>query len=137
MVKLEQLDMSNELDEYVFEEYCNAVYEVLLLDSPKWADSLVGAAKFKTVKLQFELRRRFRERMFCFVEKDCVWRGQTAVAKNGDWRNTSIKECFFLFGLVRDNRKFSKPAKNGEWACPTHQAKRFLLFAIYRISLTN
>jgi hypothetical protein len=93
--------MSNELDEYVFEEYCNAVYEVLLLDSPKWTDSLVGAAKCKTVKLQFELRRRFRERMFCFVEKDCVWRGQTAVAKNGDWRNASIKEWVFLFYFIR------------------------------------
>jgi hypothetical protein len=66
---LDQLDLSDELDEYVFEEYCNAVYEMLLLDSPKWADSLIGAAKFETVKFQCELRKRFRERMFCFVEK--------------------------------------------------------------------
>ena len=42
LVKLEQLDLNDELDEFKFEEYCNAVYEVLLIDSPKWGNSLAA-----------------------------------------------------------------------------------------------
>ncbi len=41
MVVLEQLDLTKDLDEFRFEEQCNLVYKVILLESPKYADSLV------------------------------------------------------------------------------------------------
>ena len=123
LVKLEDLDMEDELDEFKFEEYCNAVYEVLLLESPKWADSLVAAAKFKTVKFQCELRRRFRERLFCFVEKIVFGEARRQLQKRGTDGMPVLRRAFFVrFGAgqpevlkAREERyRMGMPNSSGE-----------------------
>ncbi len=96
LVKLEQLDLTNEFDEFKFEEYCNAVYEVILLESPKWADSMLGAAKFKTVKFQCELQRRFRERLFCFVEQIVYGEARRQLQKMGVAGMAVMRRAFFI-----------------------------------------
>ncbi len=72
------------------------VYEVLLLESPKWAYSLVGVAKFKPVKFQCELRRRFRERLFCFVEKIVFGEARRQLQKRGVDGMPVLRRAFFV-----------------------------------------
>ncbi len=57
---LNELDLNDELDKFKMEEHCDLVCQVLLISSPKYADSLVGTAnKFETRKFQLETRARF------------------------------------------------------------------------------
>ena len=69
MLDLDKLDLEDDLDLFRFEEYCNEVYEAILIDSPKWAESLVGTPRFKTLKFQTKMKSKFREMMFCFIER--------------------------------------------------------------------
>ena len=58
------LDLTDDLDFYVFEEHCEAVYDVLCYASPKNADTLYRTPKFCTVKWQLENRQRQYEKLF-------------------------------------------------------------------------
>ncbi len=69
LLNLDKLELQDDLDTFKFEEYCNQVYEAILIDSPKWAESLVGTQKFKTLKFQVEMKSKFQERMFYFIER--------------------------------------------------------------------
>ena len=80
MVDLEMLDLEDELDQFTFDAYCNQVYEVLQIDLPKWAESLVVTPKFKTCKFQMEMEK-FRERLFLFCGKNRVWRSTKAASE--------------------------------------------------------
>jgi hypothetical protein len=123
LAKLEQLDLENEFDEFKFEEYCNVVYEVILLESPKWADSLLGTAKFKTVKFQCELQRRFRERLFCFVEKIVYGEARRQLQKMGVAGMAVMRRAFFIrFGAGQpevlkareESNRLGMPNSSGE-----------------------
>jgi hypothetical protein len=56
LLDLDKLELEDDLDTFKFEEYCNQVYEAILIDSSKWAESLVGTQKFKTLKFQIEMK---------------------------------------------------------------------------------
>jgi hypothetical protein len=65
---INKLDLADDLDFYVFEEHCEAVYDVLCYASPKNADTLYRTPKFWTVKWQLENRQRQYEKLFCYLE---------------------------------------------------------------------
>ncbi len=75
LLDLNELDLDDELDKFKMEEHCDLVYQVLLISSSKYADSLVGTAKFETRKFQLETRARFREKTVLFRGIDYLWRG--------------------------------------------------------------
>ncbi len=68
LLALDNLDLDDELDKYKMDEHCELVYQVLLISSPKYADSLLGTKKFESKKFQLETRARFHEKLFCFIE---------------------------------------------------------------------
>ena len=47
LMDLNALDLEDELDKFKMEEHCDLVYQVLLISSPKYADSLVGTQSLK------------------------------------------------------------------------------------------
>jgi hypothetical protein len=55
---INSLDLTEDLDYYVFQEHCEFVYELLCLESSKNADNLYRTGKFWTVKWQLENRQR-------------------------------------------------------------------------------
>jgi hypothetical protein len=61
LLALDDLDLDDELDKFRMEEHCELVYQVLLISSPKYADSLLGTKKFESKTFQLETRARFRE----------------------------------------------------------------------------
>jgi hypothetical protein len=95
-VVLEKLDLQNDEDEFGFEAYCNLVYEVIMIESPKYAESLVGSAKFKTVKFQVDTRRRLREQLFCYVEMICFGEARRLLKKAGVAGFNEIRRKFFV-----------------------------------------
>ncbi len=78
-----KLELQDDLDTFKFEEYCNQVYEAILIDSPKWAESVVGTQKFKTLKFQVEMKSKFRERMFSFIERIVFGEARRQLQKKG------------------------------------------------------
>ena len=96
MLDLDKLDLDDDLDFFRFEEYCNQIYEAVLIDSPKWADSIVGTAKFKTMKFQIEMKDKFRERMFCFIERIVFGEAIRQLQKKGAKGMHEMRHTFFV-----------------------------------------
>jgi hypothetical protein len=96
MVDLEKLDLEDELDQFTFDAYCNQVYEALQIDSSKWAESLVATPKFKTCKFQMEMRRKFRERLFCFVRRIVFGEARRQLQKKGVAEMNACRNNFFV-----------------------------------------
>jgi hypothetical protein len=84
------------LDQFTFDAYCNQVYEALQIDSPKWAESLVATPKFKTCKFQMEMRRKFRERLSCFVERIVFGEARRQLQKKGVAEMNACRNNFFV-----------------------------------------
>jgi hypothetical protein len=92
MVVLEKVDLDDPESEFNFESYCNLVYEVIMIESPKYAES----AKFKTVKFQVDTRRRLREQLFCYVEMICFGEARRLLKKAGVAGFNEIRRKFFV-----------------------------------------
>ncbi len=56
LVDLKELDLTDELDQYKFEEHCSMVNDVIACDSPKYASTLLKDKRFQTVKWQIDCR---------------------------------------------------------------------------------
>ena len=84
------------MDQFTFDAYCNQVYEALQIDSPKWAESLVATPKFKTCKFQMEMRRKFRERLSCFVERIVFGEARRQLQKKGVAEMNACRNNFFV-----------------------------------------
>jgi hypothetical protein len=91
-----KLELEDDLDTFKFEEYCNQVYEAILIDSPKWTESLVGTQKFKTLKFQIEMKSKFRERMFCFIERIVFGEARRQLQKKGAKDMHLMRHAFFV-----------------------------------------
>ncbi len=96
MVDLGKLDLDDESGLFTFKAYCNQVYEAVQIDSPKWAESLVALPKFETCKFQMEMRRKFRERMFCFVERIVFGEARRQLQKKGVREMHLCRSNFFV-----------------------------------------
>jgi hypothetical protein len=69
LVDLNDLDLTDELDQYKFDEHCSMVNDVIACDSPKYAASLLKDKRFATLKWQMDCRYRFREKMFVTLKR--------------------------------------------------------------------
>jgi hypothetical protein len=96
LIDLNKLDLDDELDKFKMEEHCDLVYQVHLISSPKYADSLVGTAKFETRKFQLETRARFREKLFCFVESIAFGEARRQLQSRGIALMSTMRDHFFL-----------------------------------------
>jgi len=96
VLDLDKLDLEDDLDLFRFEEYCNQVYEAILIDSPKWAESLVGTPRFKTLKFQTEMKSKFREMMFCFIERIVFGEARRQLQKKGAKDMHVMRHIFFV-----------------------------------------
>ena len=116
------LDLSEDLDYYVFHEHCEFVYDMLCLESAKNADTLYRSAKFWTRKWQLENRQRQYEKLFCYLETICDGEAERQVHALGVEKTFEMrKHLFERFGcgqplaLQERVRKYllAMPDKNG------------------------
>jgi hypothetical protein len=96
LLDLDALDLDDELDKFKMEEHCDLVYQVLLISSPKYADSLVGTKKFETRKFQHDTRARLREKLFCFIETITFAEARRQLQRRGIALMSTMREHFFL-----------------------------------------
>ena len=89
------LDLSDDLENYVFEEHCEFVYDVLGHESTKHADTVYHTAKFWTVKWQVEMRSRQYEKLFCFLETICEDEAQRQLHSQGVENTKGLRKYFF------------------------------------------
>ena len=89
------LDLSDDLENYVFEEHCEFVYDVLGHESTKHADTVYHTAKFWTVKWQVETRQRQYEKLFCFLETICEDEAQRQLHSQGVENTKGLRKYFF------------------------------------------
>ena len=123
LMSLQDLDLTDDLDLYKFEEHCALVNDVISNESPKYADSLLKDKRFKTLQWQVSCRLRFREKMFCFLESICKGEAARQLQKRGVYQMATMREFFFRrFGagqpeLVKERERIyllGMPGSNGE-----------------------
>ena len=95
LMSLQDLDLTDDLDLYKFEEHCALVNDVISNESPKYADSLLKDKRFKTIQWQVSCRLRFREKMFCFLESICKGEAARQLQKRGVNQMATMREFFF------------------------------------------
>lgn len=92
---ISNLDLSDDLDYFVFEEHCEFVYDVLGHESAKHADTLYSSAKFWTKKWQLENRQRQYEKMFCYLETICEGEAERQLHVEGVDKTKGLRKHFF------------------------------------------
>ena len=92
---INSLDLWDDLDNFVFEEHCEFVYDVLCHESTKHADTLYNTAKFWTVKWQLENRQRQYEKLYCFLETICEDEAQRQLYAQGVENTKGLRKYFF------------------------------------------
>jgi hypothetical protein len=123
LVDLKELDVTDELDLYKFEEHCSLVNDVIACESPKYASTLLKDKRFQTVKWQIDCRYRFREKLFCYLETLCTEEASRQLVKRGVNQMSTMRDFFFRrFGAsqpekVQKREEFylaGMPNANGE-----------------------
>ena len=119
---INSLDLTEDLDYYVFQEHCEFVYDMLCLESAKNADTLHRSTKFWTMKWQLENRQRQYEKLFCYLETICEGEAERQLHALGVEKTFEMrKHLFERFGcgqplaLQERVRKYllAMPDKNG------------------------
>jgi hypothetical protein len=95
LLKLNTLDLDEDLDKYNFDEHCQMMYDVIFHESPKYADSLLGTKRFESIKFQVDLRQRLRERMFCELETLYSGEASRQLQKRGVGQMPTMREFSF------------------------------------------
>ena len=106
LLNLTELQLSEDLDKYKFDEHCQMMYDVIFHESPKYADSLLGTKRFETLKFQVDLRQRLRERLFCHLET-LKRQGRLPVnSRKGAWATCPLCENSFSADSVPASLKW-------------------------------
>ncbi len=95
LIKVGELDLTDDLDWYTFEEHCEAMYDILSLESPKHAAELIKSDRFWTKKWQVENRQRQREKLFCYLEEITSGEAARQLLKRGVGQMTTMRKFFF------------------------------------------
>ncbi len=95
LLDLSALDLSDELDQYKFDEHCSLVNDVISCESPKYATSLLKDKRFLTLKWQIDCRYRFRDKVFCHLETLCSEEAGRQLTKREVGQMTTMREFFF------------------------------------------
>ena len=95
LLNISTLDLTEDLDAYGFETYCEWMFDILSLDSPKYATELWKSDRFWTKKWQLEQRQRQREKMFCYLEKLTSGEAKRQLVKRGVVHMPTMRKYFF------------------------------------------
>ena len=95
MLKVGELNLNDELDAYTFEAFCEQMYDILSLESPKYASELFQSERFWTKKWQMENRQRQREKMFCYLEEITSGEAARQLLKRGVGHMPTMRKFFF------------------------------------------
>ena len=95
MLKVGELDLNDALDAYTFEAFCEQMYDILSLESPKYASELFQSERFWTKKWQMENRQRQREKMFCYLEEITSGEAARQLLKRGVGHMPTMRKFFF------------------------------------------
>ena len=122
------LDLTDELDNYIFLEHCEFVYDMLCLESSKNADHLYRTGKFWTVKWQLECRQRQYEKLFCYLETICEGEAERQLHAQGVEKTYEMRQYLFeRFGsgqpsvLTERVRKYLLGMPNGQGVAFPHK----------------
>ncbi len=127
MLKVGDLNLHEELDAYTFEAFCEQMFDILSLESPKYAAELFNSARFWTKKWQMENRQRQREKLFCYLEEITSGEAARQLLKRGVGQMPTMRKIFFdRFGadqpeVLADRAKIyllGMPDSNGEVSPP-------------------
>jgi hypothetical protein len=116
---LDNLDLSEDDDNFTFEMSCARVYEVLSIKSPKEADHLYASVRFWENKWQIEFRQRCRERIVCYLEEACSGEAVRQLRKLGVRMMDSMRE--YMFRRFGAGQPIRNPSGTGE-AIPSRNA---------------
>jgi hypothetical protein len=123
LLSLGSLNLNDDLDRYGFETYCEWMFDILSLDSPKYTAELWRSERFWTKKWQLEQRQRQREKMYCYLEKITTGEAKRQLIKRGVGHMSTMRRYYFdRFGagqpeiLAEKTRIFllGMPGKDGE-----------------------
>ena len=123
LMKIGSLDLTDDLDRYGFETYCEWMFDILSLESPRYAAELWRSDRFWTKKWQLEQRQRQREKLFCHLEKLTYGEAKRQLVKRGVGHMPTMRKFFFdRFGagqpevLAERTRVYllGMPGKDGE-----------------------
>ena len=123
LMKIGTLDLKDDLDNYGFENYCEWMFDILSLESPRYAAELWKSDRFWTKKWQLEQRQRQREKLFCYLEKLTTGEARRQLVKRGVGQMPTMRKYFFdRFGagepeVLAERTKFyllGMPGKDGE-----------------------
>ncbi len=95
MLKVGELNLNDELDAYTFEAFCEQIYDILSMESPKYASELFQSERFWTKKWQMENRQRQREKMFCYLEEITSGEAARQLLKRGVGHMPTMRKFFF------------------------------------------
>jgi hypothetical protein len=90
-----KLDLKDELDMFEYEMHCTMVYDVLCYDSAKYADGLFETNRFWSLQYQLQVRQRFRERMFCYLETIVKGEAARQIKKRGVRKMAGMRDFLF------------------------------------------
>ena len=95
LIKVGDLDLTDDLDYFAFEGHCEAQFDILSLSSPKHATELLKSDRFWTKKWQLENRQRQREKMFCYLEEITSGEAARQLLKRGVGQMPTMRKFFF------------------------------------------
>jgi hypothetical protein len=95
MLKVGDLNLMEDLDAYTFEAFCEQMYDILSLESPKYAAELFNSERFWTKKWQIENRQRQREICFCYLEEITSGEAARQLLKRGVGQMPTMRKFFF------------------------------------------
>jgi hypothetical protein len=95
MLKVGDLNLMEDLDAYTFEAFCEQMYDILSLESPKYAAELFNSERFWTKKWQIENRQRQRENVFCYLEEITSGEAARQLLKRGVGQMPTMLKFFF------------------------------------------
>ena len=95
LIKVGDLDLTDDLDYFAFEGHCEAQFDILSLESPRHATELLKSDRFWTKKWQLENRQRQREKMFCYLEEITSGEAARQLLKRGVGQMPTMRKFFF------------------------------------------
>jgi len=95
LMNLRDLDMTDDLVKYAFEDYCDLVYDMLVQESPKYASDLYHDRRFWTPRWQIDNKQRQREKMFCHLEEITGGEVKRQLKKRGVHMMNTMRAFFF------------------------------------------
>jgi hypothetical protein len=127
LMNLRDLDMTDDLVRYAFEDYRDLVYDMLVHESPKYASDLYHNRRFWTLRWQIDNKQRQRrEKMFCHLEDITGGEVKRQLKKRGVHHMNTMRAFFFNRLGLASLRFWPKRLVSSFLECQTIRETRFL-----------